>query len=302
LTGQSKSEEKKGVIAAMKPRNIAARMGRWSAQHRKIAIFGWLAFVIAAFAIGSVVGTKELTNAELGVGESGRMMKLLDKEFPEPAGERVIVQSPTLTARNNDFKAVVADVVKRLKTQEDVVNIRSPLDEANFNLVSRDRHSALIDFQIAGDIDEAADKVQPVLDTVAAAQAAHPGFVVEQFGDASAEKQFDDAFVKDLEKAGYLSVPLTLAILIVAFGALVAAGIPLLLALSAVLATLGLIAIPSQLLAVDTQSITALVLLIGLAVGVDYSMFYLKREREERAAGNGPEAALLAAAATSGRS
>jgi uncharacterized membrane protein YdfJ with MMPL/SSD domain len=282
--------------------NLAARMGRWSAQHRKIAIFGWLAFVIAAFAIGSVVGTKELTNAELGVGESGRMMKLLDKEFPEPAGERVIVQSPTLTARNNDFKAVVADVVKRLKTQEDVVNIRSPLDEANFNLVSRDRHSALIDFQIAGDIDEAADKVQPVLDTVAAAQAAHPGFVVEQFGDASAEKQFDDAFVKDLEKAGYLSVPLTLAILIVAFGALVAAGIPLLLALSAVLATLGLIAIPSQLLAVDTQSITALVLLIGLAVGVDYSMFYLKREREERAAGNGPEAALLAAAATSGRS
>jgi uncharacterized membrane protein YdfJ with MMPL/SSD domain len=283
-------------------RNIAARMGRWSAQHRKIAIFGWLAFVIAAFVIGSAIGTKELQSAELGVGESGRMMKLLDKEFPEPAGERVIVQSPTLTARNNEFKSVVADVVKRLETQKDVVNVRSPIDEANFNLVSRDGHSALIDFQIAGDIDAAPDKVQPVLDTVAAAQAAHPAFVVEQFGDASAEKQFEDAFVKDLEKAGFLSVPLTLVILIVAFGALVAAGIPVLLALTAVLATLGLIAIPSQLLAVDTQAITALVLLIGLAVGVDYTMFYLKREREERAAGNGPEAALLAAAATSGRS
>jgi uncharacterized membrane protein YdfJ with MMPL/SSD domain len=283
-------------------RNIAARMGRWSAQHRKIAIFGWLAFVIAAFVIGSAIGTKELRSAELGVGESGRMMKLLDKEFPEPAGERVIVQSPTLTARNNEFKAVVADVVKRLKTQKDVINIRSPLDEANFNLVSRDGHSALVDFQIAGDIDAAPDKVQPVLDTVAAAQAAHPAFVVEQFGDASVEKEFDEVFVKDLEKAGLFSVPLTLAILIIAFGALVAAGIPVLLALSAVLATLGLIAIPSQLLAVDTQSVTALVLLIGLAVGVDYTMFYLKREREERAAGNGPEAALLAAAATSGRS
>ena len=286
----------------MQSLNIAARMGRWSAQHRKIAIFGWLAFVIAAFVIGNAIGTKELQSAELGVGESGRMMKLLDKEFPEPAGERVLVQSPTLRARNNAFKAVVADVVTRLETQKDVINIRSPLDEANFNLVSRDGHSAIVDFQIAGDVDEATDKVQPILDSVAAAQAAHPAFVVEQFGDASVEKEFEETFVKDLEKAGFLSVPLTLIILIVAFGALVAAGIPLLLALSAVLATLGLIAIPSQFLAVDVQGVSAVVLLIGLAVGVDYTMFYLKREREERAAGNDSDSALQAAAATSGRS
>src|ERR671917_1998925 len=260
--------------------NIAARMGRWSAQHRKIAIFGWLAFVIAAFALGSAIGTKELQSAELGVGESGRMMKLLDREFPTPAGERVLVQSPSLTARDKEFKAVVADVVTRLKAQKDVINIRSPLDEENFNLVSRDGRSALVDFQIAGDVDAAPDKVQPILDSVVAAQAAHPAFVVEQFGDASVEKEFEETFLKDLEKAGFLSVPLTLIILIVAFGALVAAGIPLLLALSAVLATVGLIAIPSQFLAVDAEGVGAVVLLIGLAVGVDYTMFYLKRERE----------------------
>jgi uncharacterized membrane protein YdfJ with MMPL/SSD domain len=282
--------------------NIAARMGRWSAQHRKIAIFGWLAFVVGAFVIGNAIGTKELRSAELGVGESGRMMKLLDKEFPEPAGERVLVQSPALTARDTEFKAVVADVVRRLEPQKDVINIRSPLDEENFNLVSDDGHSALVDFQIAGDVDAATDKVQPIVDSVAAAQAAHPRFVVEQFGDASVEKEFEETFLKDLERAGFLSVPLTLIILIVAFGSLVAAGIPLLLALSAVLATVGLIAIPSQLLAVDAQGVTAVVLLIGLAVGVDYSMFYLKREREERAAGNHSDSALQAAAATSGRS
>jgi uncharacterized membrane protein YdfJ with MMPL/SSD domain len=152
-------------------------MGRWSAQHRKIAIFGWLAFVVAAFVIGNAIGTKELRSAELGVGESGRMMKLLDKEFPEPAGERVLVQSPTLTARSPQFRAVIADVVRRLKPQKDVINVRSPLDEENFNLVSDDGHSALVDFQIAGDIDAAPDKVQPILDSVAAAQAAHPRFV-----------------------------------------------------------------------------------------------------------------------------
>ena len=132
-------------------------------------------------------------------------------------------------------------------------------------------------------------------------QAAHPQLFVGDFGDASDDKELEGAFINDLKKAGLYSVPLTLTILIVVFGALVAAGIPLLLALTAVLATFGLWAIPSQVWPSD-ESLYAMVLLIGLAVGVDYSMFYLKREREERAAGRSPEAALEIAAATSGRS
>ena len=87
----------------------------------------------------------------------------------------------------------------------------------------------------------------------------------------------------------------------VVFGSLVAAGIPLLLALTAIFATFGLIAIPSSLVPID-ETVYELILLIGLAVGVDYSMFYFKREREERAAGRSEEAALEAAASTSGRS
>ena len=284
-------------------RNLAARMGRWSARHRKIAIFGWFAVVVLAFYIGSFrVGMKELNPADAGAGESGRMVKILDREYEQPAGERVLVQSSTLDARAPQFRATLADVVRRLKAEKNVTALRSPLDEENFGLISEDRRSALIDFQISGDPDDAVDRVQPVLDTVKAAQAAHPAFVVEQFGDASAEKEFEEMFVSDLRRAGLLSIPLTLAILIVAFGALVAAGIPLLLALSAVLATIGLLALPTQLLPVETETIIALVLLIGLAVGVDYTMFYLKREREERAAGRGEQAALEAAAATSGRS
>ena len=98
-----------------------------------------------------------------------------------------------------------------------------------------------------------------------------------------------------------LSLPVTLIILVVVFGSLVAAGIPLLLALTAIFATFGLIAIPSSLVPID-ETVYELILLIGLAVGVDYSMFYLKREREERAAGRSEEAALQAAASTSGRS
>ena len=153
---------------------------------------------------------------------------------------------------------------------------------------------------IRGDADTATDRIQPVMDAVDAAAAANPSLRIEEFG-VSAEKQLDDKFNQDLERAGLLSLPVTIVILVVAFGALVAAGIPLLLALSAVMATMGLLAIPSQVWPVD-ENISAIVLLIGLAVGVDYSMFYLKREREERAAGKSESAALEAAAATSGRS
>ena len=284
-------------------RNLAGRMARWSARHRKIAIFGWLGFVVVSLYLGFVVvGMKELDPADAGAGESGRMAGILDDEWEQPAGERVLVQSSSLTARDAKFKATVADVVRRLNATKDVTAIRSPLKDENLNLVSADGRSALIDFQVAGDPDDALDKVQPILDTVEEAQAAHPEFVVEQFGDASSEKEFNDSFAKDLQRAGFLSIPLTLAILIVAFGALVAAGIPVLLALTAVLATLGLVGFASLLLPVETETIIAVVLLIGLAVGVDYTLFYLKREREERAAGRSEQASLEAAAATSGRS
>ena len=145
-------------------RSIAARMGRWSANHRKTAIFGWLAFVALSFYFGFfTVGLKELDPADAGAGESGRMTKILDREFEQPAAERVIVQSPTLTAGEPAFRQVVVDVVRRLQSVNEVTNIRSPLQDENFNLVSSDEHSALVDFQIAGDPDDAMDKVQPIL-------------------------------------------------------------------------------------------------------------------------------------------
>ena len=97
-----------------------------------------------------------------------------------------------------------------------------------------------------------------------------------------------------------LSIPVTLILLLITFGSLVAASVPLWIGLSSVIAALGLVNIASQIVPVDSN-LPAVILLIGLAVGVDYSLFYLKREREERAAGRSETAALEAAAATSGR-
>jgi uncharacterized membrane protein YdfJ with MMPL/SSD domain len=280
-------------------RNLAARMGHWSAHHRKTAIWGWFAFVLVSFALGAGIGLNPLDASNSGVRESGRMDRLLDKEFKTPAGERVIVQSATLVATDPEFQAVYRDLLAQIKKHDTVTNFTSAYEDDG--LISSDRHSALLDFEMTGDPETAKDRVQPILDTTAAVQAAHPEFAIEEFGAASADKQLGEVFTDDLKKAGLLSIPITLGILLVAFGSLVAAGIPLMLGLTAVFATLGLLAIPSQVLPMD-ESIGAVVLLIGLAVGVDYSMFYLKREREERAEGRSAENALQRAAATSGRS
>ena len=281
--------------------NLAARMGRWSATHWKTATFGWLALVVVAFAIGGAIGTKTIDPNTSGPGESGRVDRILDAGFKQPAGESVLVQSTSLDTDDPAFKAAIVDVVAGISKLDVVQNVRSPLDPANAGQIAPNGRAALVEFEIRGEADEAADKIQPVLDRVDKLQQDHPQFTIGEFGEASAVSAIEKAAAEDLGKAGLLSLPITLIILVIAFGALVAAGIPLLLALTAVFATFGLVALPSQLLPVAPEA-AAVVLLIGLAVGVDYSMFYLKREREERAAGKSERAAIEAAAATSGHS
>jgi uncharacterized membrane protein YdfJ with MMPL/SSD domain len=282
-----------------KSQNLAARMGRWSAGHRKTAIFGWLAFVAVAIAIGSVIGTKTLDPADAEAGESGRALAMIDRAgFDDTVDESVFVQSESLKASSPEFQAVVADVVARLSATDGVSEIRSPLDDPT--LVSPDGTAVLVQYELSDTGIAAVDRVGPILDSVAEAQAANPGFTIAGFGSASGEKSVDETIADDFQRAEFTAVPLTLGSLLLVFGAAVAAGIPLLLGLSAVAAALGLLAIPSQLVPMDEAS-ASIILLIGLAVGVDYSLFYLKREREERAAGKGPAAALEAAAATSGR-
>ena len=283
-------------------RNLAARMALWSAHHRKIAIFGWLAFVIVIFAISKVAITQQTIVFETaGPGESGRADAILYDDFKQPAGESILIQNPELKAGSPAFRAVVKSVIDGVAPLPAVAKVESPFDvEDNSGLISDDQHSVLVPVEIKGLADDASDKVDPIVDRVTALQKANPDFTIGSFGE-STNKALFAAFMDDLLKAGAFSIPLTLIILLVAFGALVAAGIPLLLGLTAVLGTMGLVAIISQALPMS-ESVSAIILLIGLAVGVDYTMFYLKREREERAAGRSEEAALEAAAATSGRS
>ena len=279
--------------------NIAARAGRWSAQNRKKAIVGWLVFVIAAVFIGGSVGTQTLGEDDYEIGESGRADAVVSDHFPDKGSESVLVQSQN-GARNDDaeFRQVVQTVVTRLEGTENVRNVQSPYAEDSQGALSEDGKSALVTFELPGD--EYDKTVEPSLAVTAALDKQESSFRIEQFGDGSADKALSEAFAEDFQRAEVTSLPITLIILILAFGALLAAFVPLVLAITAVAAAIGLIGPISQIWPVE-ETINSVVLLIGLAVGVDYSLFYLRREREERARGRSEEAALEAAAATSGR-
>jgi RND superfamily putative drug exporter len=286
----------------MQSRNLAARAGRWSAAHRKPAIFGWLALVVVSLAIGGAVGTNTIKDEDQGNGQSRQAQKAINDNFPKKGDENVLVQSRSgdVKPSSPQFRAAVKDVVGAVGTYKTVSEIQTPYERGNQGQLSRDGRSALVTFSVAGDSDLAKKRIGPIEDSVAKVASAHPELRIEEFGSASASKALQKAFSDDFSKAEVTSVPITLIILVIAFGALVAAGIPLLLGLSAVAIAIGLVALPSQIFPVD-DAVTSVILLVGLAVGVDYTLFILRREREERVLGRSPDEALRVASATSGR-
>jgi len=281
--------------------NLAERCARWSSTHWKTAVVGWLALVVALMWLGGAVGMRQITNAESSSGQSAVAERILaGAGFDDQAQESVLVQSPSARASDPAFRAVLAEVRDRLARLRHVERVQSPLDAGGSALASGDGHAALVRFEIAGDPDQASGKVAPIVAEVAAVQARHPGWTIEEYGSASVEQQLDATVGEDFQRAERLTVPVTLLVLLVAFGAVAAAGVPVVLAFSAVIGTLGLSSVVSHVFpATDTTA--SVILLVGMAVGVDYSLFYLRREREEAAAGQAPRSALMRAAATSGQ-
>jgi RND superfamily putative drug exporter len=290
----------------MTSRNLAARVGRWSATHRKAAIFGWILFVVLATVISGSVAQRQLDVSAMGNGESKRgELIIAGAGFPEQVGEQVLVQGTgDIKAGDPRMTAAVKDIATRLERIDGVTRIESPLDpQHRARTVSKDGRSVVVNFRLPGDIDEP-EKLEEVaaapLAAVAAVQKAHPELRVEEYGTASERKALGEKERKDEARSFQLSLAGTLVILLLAFGAAVAAGVPLLLGISAVIATTGLLG-PVSRLAELHEAVGQVVLLVGLAVGVDYAMFYLRRMMEEQGNGRSSDAALDVAAATSGR-
>jgi RND superfamily putative drug exporter len=261
-----------------------AALGRWSARRPRLAIACWLTFVFVCLFVGAATGTKELSNG--AVGASARGYDLMDRYELWPAGrELAYLHSGALTTASPAFAAGIAG------TRSGLVALGLPVTVQ----LSPDRHSAIVVVSLTRYV-----PLERIHGAIQAARRAHPQVLIEETGDASTEQARNDVVNKDLHRVELLAIPVTLVVLLLAFGSLVAALVPLLLGLTAVLAGVGLIGALSQVFPVQDSAKTVIIL-IGLAVGVDYALFYVVRSREERRRGVGIEEALARTARTSGR-
>ena len=283
---------------------MVERVAGWSVRHRKTAVFGWLLLVVAAVVIGQRLGTQNLNSYD--PGQAGRAERILaEPVVQQPDSESVLVQGRSASqtyGHDPEIREAVRQLVAALRSvPRSAADIQSPLTSqgrGGAGLISG--RSALVTFNVAGNPDNDDQAVVPAMNAVAAVAAHYPALKIEEAGDASLDRATNGITSQDFHKAEVTSVPVSLVLLLIVFGALIAAGIPLLLAGTAVISAISLLAIPSRWLPIDSTT-SSIVLLVGMAVGIDYSLFYLRRTREERAAGHDTTEALRIAAGTSGR-
>jgi RND superfamily putative drug exporter len=258
------------------------RVARWSATHPWRAVALWLVFVAACVAVGGLVGLREQGDLDSTVGQSGRAAHWLhDANLEGRDTENVLVTARAGTLDTAAAHAAITAVSNRMTLLPEVARVGQPA-------TSSDRGAVTVEVTLRKDAD-----VAPLVDTTKSVQRDFPALRVEEVGSQSMNAAVNDQVASDLS--------VTLVILLIAFGAIVAAGVPILLALSAVGAATGLSSLVSHVLP-DSGSTSSMILLMGMAVGVDYSLFYVKRARAERHAGRSRLDAIEIAAETSGHS
>ncbi|NED15828.1 MMPL family transporter [Streptomyces sp. SID9124] len=272
-------------------------MARWSARHPWRAITGWFLFVLLCLGAGVAAGSNAATTEDFWVGEAGHAESMAtDAGLQRRPTEHILIRSgsgPLDTARAHE---AARELTTRMRALDEVRDVEAPVP-------SKDGTALRVSVVMEGAELDGKKNVVPLLDETAEVAAAHPDLVVEETGSPAISKGVNDQRGDDLALSERLSLPVTLVILLAVFGSVVMAGMPLLLALSSIAATMGLSMLASHLLP-DPGVGTNMILLMGLAVGVDYTLFHLKREREERARAGGrlgPEALVELAAATAGR-
>jgi uncharacterized membrane protein YdfJ with MMPL/SSD domain len=297
----------------------------WSARHRKAVAAGWVLIVVLALGACSAVQANTDIDQE-APGEAGQAAKTLEDRFggEDVLTEIVVFSHPSLTVDDPEYRSTVtglmADLHKLRAEDTEVVggtkvtsgtrivagttthyDIGAPREASPFvaqNDSGGDVTFALVELE--GEFDHAVDNIDPVLDTVAKAEEASGGFQILIGGEVSLNKQVEKIVEEDFANASLLNLPITFALLILAFGALLAAAVPLALGFAAIIAANGILALVSQSIPMDI-SYTEMVLLMGLATGIDYSLFVITRYRRERAAGRSKEDALRMASGTSGK-
>ncbi|MFC0432502.1 MMPL family transporter [Kutzneria buriramensis] len=281
----------------MPERHLTVRLARWSATHPWRAIVGWVLFVVLCAATGSLVTSNQIHGEDGWVGEYGRGQHVAaDAGLLPPQVEKVLITAASGHDAPATGPAAAREITDRMRALPAVASVADPIRSA-------DGSALVVPVTMKGDDKVAGAKLPTLLDQTAAVQAAHPELRVSETGTVSTGQAPGQQLGHDLVRAEMITLPVTLVILFFVFGSLLVAGVPVLLALSSVMATTGLYALASYVFPDPGGAVSNVVLMMGMAVGVDYSLFYVKRVREERER-NGtisPAAAIELAARTSGR-
>jgi putative drug exporter of the RND superfamily len=274
-----------------------------SARHPWRVISLWLVALVATFAVigallsGALTNQAHLTNNP--DAEKGRAL-LEQWQGPTHDNEVVIVKSDSLTVDDSAFKAKVTDLASRITGLGPtyVLNGRNFYDSNDASLVSKDRHTTLLQFTMAGDqefSDKNIDKLLAITDSEGDSQ-----FTILNAGTSSLNHEIQDIAQTDLQKGEEIGIPIALIVLLLVFGALTAAVIPIILGIFSILIAIGVTAVFGQVFQFSFF-VTNVITMIGLAVGIDYSLFIVSRYREERARGLDKYQAIHAAGATASR-
>jgi putative drug exporter of the RND superfamily len=280
-------------------------LARGSARRPWLTLGVWAAALIVAAAVIALVlpGTLTAQYTFLGnpASQVGRDLLQQRMNMPQKANEVVIVRSTATSATTPAFRAEVLGLQQRIAALGPGVvdSAVSAYRGGNNTLISADGHTAIIPVVMAGDLTTAEKNIDKVHAIVHAADG-KAGFDTLVTGTASINSDFSHTAQSDLRKGEGIGVPIALVILLLVFGAVVAAGLPILLSLLAITLAVGLTALVGQTFSVSVFAIN-MISMMGLATGIDYSLFIISRFREERARGRDKLDAIAVAGGTASR-
>ena len=279
---------------------FTGRIASWSARHRWWVIAASVLVMVLAMFVLTTVETKTLDYN--GEGESATGVDLINDrfQFNSAPTEQLVFSNPSLDAQDPRFRSTVARLVEQLRALPEVASVASYYDTGDSAMLSEDENVVLAQVVIEDGVIHAEDNLDAILDTVRAGAANAPGFEIVMAGDTSLIKQVEEIDKEDFKSMIVVTMALALALMLIAFRAVVAAVLPLVLAIGSIFAALGVAAVVSQVYPM-VASLEQIVLLIGMAVGVDYSLFIVSRYRSERKEGKEKLEAIAAASNTTGR-
>ena len=283
---------------------FTGKIAGWSARHRWWVVAASILIIVSAMFVSSTVKPKLLNDNEITEGESGEAIRLLDERFDDGGvpTEQLVFRHPSLDVSDPAYRSTVEQLVEELRAMPEVSAVVSYYETGDPRLVSADRHVQRAQVEIADIAGSDDDKIDAILDTVHAArpEAGANGFYIGIAGGLSVNKQVEDISDEDLGRVLIVTLVLALVIMLLVFRTVVAALIPLALAIGAIMTATGIAALVSQAYPLS-DGYEILISMLGLAVGIDYSLFIISRFRTERQAGRSKLDAIAVASNTTGR-